>query len=41
MKILIRSLQKEGIVIIDCWAEWCGACKTFEPVFEKVSLKTF
>ena len=31
--------SKEGIVLIDCWAEWCGACKNFEPVFEKVAQK--
>ena len=31
--------SEEGIVLIDCWAEWCGACKTFEPVFEKVAQK--
>ena len=29
----------EGIVLIDCWAELCGACKTFEPVFKKVAQK--
>ena len=30
-------ITSNDIVIIDYWADWCGPCKTFGPIFEKVS----
>jgi thioredoxin 1 len=32
-------VTKPGIVIVDCWASWCGACETFTPIFEAASEK--
>ena len=39
MKDLDDTLKNNNIVLIDFWAEWCGPCKMFGPIFESASEK--
>jgi thioredoxin 1 len=32
-----ETVTGSDTVLIDFWAEWCGPCKMFGPIFEKVS----
>lgn len=34
-----KTIQDNDIVLVDWWADWCGPCKMFAPVYDETSQK--
>jgi thioredoxin len=30
-------VDRDGMLVIDWWAPWCGPCRTFGPIYDKAS----
>jgi thioredoxin 1 len=34
-----QTVERDGIVLLDWWAAWCGPCRAFGPTYEKVAAR--
>jgi thioredoxin len=32
-----QYVEKDGVLVIDWWAPWCGPCRAFGPIYDKAS----
>jgi len=33
----VDAVKKYPLLVVDCWAPWCGPCKMIAPIFEEMA----
>jgi len=36
-KNFVETISSEGVVLVDCFAPWCGPCKALIPIIDELS----
>ena len=35
-----EALEGNSLILVDCWADWCGACTKLSPILDEISNDT-
>lgn len=36
-KNFVETISSEGVVLVDCWAQWCFPCRALIPIIDELS----